>query len=197
MIRGRLTLDSLSIWSSVAYHGDYSSRASGFPSTMVACASLDWHVGLGSAQQDRRGDTHLFPSQAPSQEPELKLCPRQAPRTVRSFPSLTPEPPAPGWPWQVPGGRGGRYITSCTPAMCPRADTRVQVQVLCPWGLHGALPSAPGRATQMAPSTKLLPAALRLLFPGPSSKIRGGREEAREGPSQLLCSPLVGRDQSP
>ena len=62
------------------------------------------------------------------------------------------------------------------------------VQVLCPRGPHGALPSAPGRATQMAPSTQLLPTALRLLFPGPSSKSRARREEAREGPPQLPCS---------
>lgn len=116
--------------------------------------------------------------------------PKQAPRPVRSFPSLTPGPPA-------PGSRGGRHIMSCTPTMCPRADTRVHVQVPCPRGLHGALPSAPGRATQMAQSTRLLPAALRLLFPGPSSKTRGGREGAWEGPPQLLCSPLLGRDQSP
>lgn len=53
------------------------------------------------------------------------------------------------------------------------------MQVLCPRGPHGALPSAPERATQMALSTQLLPTALRLLFPGPSSKTRGGREEAR------------------
>lgn len=106
--------------------------------------------------------------------------------TCPLLPLPTPGPPA-------PGSRGGRRIASCTPTMCPRADTRVHMQVPRPRGLHGALPSAPGRATQMAPSTRLLPAALRLLFPGPSSKTRGGREEAWEGPPQLLRSPLTGR----
>lgn len=152
---------------------------------MAACACLDRHVGLGSAQQDRRGDTHLFPSQTPSQEPELKLS-QTGSETCPLLPLPTPGPPA-------PGSRGGRRIASCTPTMCPRADTRVHMQVPRPRGLHGALPSAPGRATQMAPSTRLLPAALRLLFPGPSSKTRGGREEAWEGPPQLLRSPLTGR----
>lgn len=154
---------------------------------MAACACLDRHVGLGSAQQDRRGDTHLFPSQTPSQEPELKLCPRQAPRPARSFPSLLQDP-------QPQGAEGGGVSRPAhPPCVHVRLDTRVHMQVPRPRGLHGALPSAPGRATQMAPSTRLLPAALRLLFPGPSSKTRGGREEAWEGPPQLLRSPLTGR----
>ena len=125
----------------------------------------------------------------PSQEPELTTLSQTGSETCPVLPlpdSRTPSPRE-----ALAGSRGPRgdvyhvlhtrHVSTCTHTCT--------MQVLCPRGPHGALPSAPERATQMALSTQLLPTALRLLFPGPSSKTRGGREEAREGPPQLPCSP--------